>query len=117
MTNSQPAIEIRNLSFAYNDISVLCDVQLDIWPKDSACIVGPNGGGKTTLVRLILGLLTPNQGTVRLYGREPAEERTRIGYVPQYAQYDAYFPISVLDVVCMGCLGTVNFSAAVAGPM
>lgn len=98
-------IQIRNLSFAYDNIPVLSDVHLDIYPKDSACIVGPNGGGKTTLIKLILGLLTPTEGTVRVYGGKPEKERRRIGYVPQYARYDASFPISALEVVCMGRLG------------
>ncbi len=101
----QAAVEIRELSFFYDDISVLTNVDLDIWPLDSACIVGPNGGGKTTLIRLILGLLQPSRGIIRIFGGKPEEERIRIGYVPQYAYYDACFPISVLEVVCMGCLG------------
>lgn len=101
----QAAVEIRNLSFSYNAVPVLRDVQLDIWPLDSACIVGPNGGGKSTLVRLILGLLRPDRGTIRIYGRKPEDERRRIGYVPQYAHYDAHFPISTMEVVCMGRLG------------
>jgi zinc transport system ATP-binding protein len=99
------AIQIRNLSFAYDNIPVISDVHLDIYPKDSACIVGPNGGGKTTLIKLILGLLTPTEGTVRVYGEKPEKERRRIGYVPQHAHYDARFPISATEVVRMGRLG------------
>ncbi|WP_417911520.1 metal ABC transporter ATP-binding protein [Candidatus Electronema sp. TJ] len=103
---TEAAIEIRELSFSYShDIPVLSNVQLDIWPQDSACIVGPNGGGKTTLVKLILGLLEPDSGSIRIGGLPPAEARTRIGYVPQYARYDACFPISALEVVCMARLG------------
>ena len=102
----EAAIEIRELNFSYSsDIPVLSNVHLDVWPLDSACIVGPNGGGKTTLVKLILGLLNPDNGTVRVYGQSPVAARTRIGYVPQYARYDAYFPISALEVVCMARLG------------
>jgi zinc transport system ATP-binding protein len=102
----EAAIEIRNLSFAYSsDIAVLTDVNLDIWPQDAACIVGPNGGGKTTLVKLILGLISPDNGSIRIYGQAPADARRRIGYVPQYARYDACFPISALEVVCMARLG------------
>lgn len=103
---SEAVIEIRDLRFSYShDIPVLSDVQLDIWPQDSACIVGPNGGGKTTLVKLILGLLEPDSGRIRIGGKTPAAARTRIGYVPQYARYDACFPISALEVVCMARLG------------
>jgi zinc transport system ATP-binding protein len=105
MEERQAAIRIRNLSFAYEQIQVLCNVHLDIWPADSICIVGPNGGGKTTLIKLILGLLSPDQGTIRIFGLKPEEARLRIGYVPQYANYDPHFPISVRDVVLMGRLG------------
>jgi len=107
---NQAAIEIRDLCFAYShEIRVLSNVRLDIWPQDSACIVVPNGGGKTTLVKLILGLITPESGSIRIYGQSPAEARRRIGYVPQYARYDACFPISAFEVVCMARLGS-NFS-------
>jgi zinc transport system ATP-binding protein len=102
----QPAvIEIRDLFFGYDQMPVLSGVHLDIWPVDSICIVGPNGGGKTTLIKLILGLLSPTRGTIRVFGKKPVEARLRIGYVPQYAHYDPQFPISVRDVVCMGRLG------------
>ncbi len=102
---SGAVIEIRDIRFSYShDIPVLSDVSLDIWPQDSACIVGPNGGGKTTLVKLILGLLEPDSGSIRIGGQTPAAARTRIGYVPQYARYDACFPISALEVVCMARL-------------
>ena len=109
MTEETAAIKIRDLSFAYDDIQILCNVRLDIWRGDSICIVGPNGGGKTTLIKLILGLLSPDRGTIRIFGRSPEAERQRIGYVPQYAKYDPQFPISVLDVVMMGRLaGTLR---------
>jgi zinc transport system ATP-binding protein len=104
---TEAAIAIRDLCFAYSpDIPVLSEVRLDVWPQDSACIVGPNGGGKTTLVKLILGLLDPDEGSIRIYGQTPAAARRRIGYVPQYARYDACFPISALEVVCMARLGS-----------
>ncbi|WLE97427.1 MAG: ABC transporter ATP-binding protein [Candidatus Electrothrix communis] len=99
------AVQIRDLSYSYDDIPVLTDVHLDIFPGDSASIVGPNGGGKTTLIKVILGLVSPNQGTVLVYGNQPEQERTRISYVPQHARYDPNFPISVLEVVCMGRIG------------
>ena len=105
MTEQTVAIQVKNLSFAYDEIPVLSDVQFDIYALDSVCIVGPNGGGKTTLIQLILGLLTPDQGTVSIYGGKPEDERHRIGYVPQYAHYDERFPISVREVVSMGRLG------------
>ncbi len=99
------AVTISDLSFSYDSQVVLTDVNLEVHPFDSICVVGPNGGGKTTLIKLILGLLTPDTGTVRVFDKKPEEARLRIGYVPQYAQYDPQFPISVLEVVCMGRLG------------
>jgi zinc transport system ATP-binding protein len=72
-------------------------------------MVGPNGGGKTTLLRLILGLLTPTRGTVRVFGQPPALVRRRIGYMPQHAQLDPQFPVRALDVVMMSCLRPGRF--------
>lgn len=105
MSTQNTAIEVQNLSFAYDQTPVLTDVGFTLDALDSVCIVGPNGGGKTTLIKLMLGLLEPDQGLVRIYGGKPVEQRRRIGYVPQYAHYDARFPISVQEVVSMGRLG------------
>jgi zinc transport system ATP-binding protein len=99
------AIEIRGVFFRYDERQILEDVNLTIRPYDSICIVGPNGGGKTTLIKLIIGLLTPDAGTISIYGKPPDEAHQLIGYVPQFAQYDRQFPISVQEVVCMGRLG------------
>jgi zinc transport system ATP-binding protein len=106
MTDQTPAISVRDVSFAYDVAPVLTHARFDIFPGDTVCIVGPNGGGKTTLVKLILGLLTPDSGRISVYGRPPREERCRIGYVPQYISYDVRFPISVREVVAMGRLGS-----------
>ncbi len=100
-----PIVQIDNLSFSYEQNSILTDVNLTIHNLDSICIVGPNGGGKTTLIKCILGLLTPDQGTVTVFGGSPEQAHLRMGYVPQYASFDPYFPISVMEVVCMGRLG------------
>ncbi|MBN1212074.1 MAG: ABC transporter ATP-binding protein [candidate division Zixibacteria bacterium] len=97
-------IEIENLSFSYDGTNVLENVNLTIGEKDFVWIVGPNGGGKTTLLKLILGLLSPTKGSVRVFGTSPQQARTQIGYMPQYAQLDPSFPVSVLDVVLMGRL-------------
>jgi zinc transport system ATP-binding protein len=75
-----------------------------IYPLDMVSLIGPNGGGKTTLFRLLLGLLKPNRGTIRVFDKSPEKARTRMGYVPQYARFDPLFPISVADVVSMGRL-------------
>ena len=99
-----PAVEFENVSFAYDGVSVLEDVNLRIPARELACVLGPNGGGKTTLLRLILGLAEPDRGTVRVLGRAPARARRRVGYMPQYARFDPKFPIAVMDVVLMGRL-------------
>jgi len=105
IVQAESAVSIRNLSFAYDSQTVLSDVNLEVQPFDSICVVGPNGGGKSTLIKLIIGLLSPDTGSVRVFGEKPEAARLRIGYVPQYARYDPQFPISVFEVVCMGCLG------------
>ncbi len=100
-----PAIELEAVRFAYNGHAVLDDVTLSIEAGDFACIVGPNGGGKTTLLKLMLGLLRPQGGQVRVLGAKPGQVRSRIGYLPQHSQLDMSFPVTVRDVVRMGRLG------------
>ena len=104
MTDSE-VVSIKNLSFSYNSHPALEDVSLTINHKDFVWVVGPNGGGKTTLLRLILGLLHPQRGTIKVLGEEPSQARSDIGYMPQFAQLDDKFPISVFDVTLMGRLG------------
>ncbi|MCE5272394.1 metal ABC transporter ATP-binding protein [bacterium] len=99
-----PVIELRGVEFSYNGAPVLSGVDFDIRPRDFACVVGPNGGGKTTLVRLILGLLRPGRGTVKVFGGPPDSASHRLGYLPQGPRFDPRFPVSVLDVVRLGTL-------------
>ena len=101
---ADPAIDIAGLSFAYNGSPALADVTVNIDRLDFVSVVGPNGGGKTTLLKLIIGLLKPDRGTVRVLGRSPSEARSRIGYVSQQFNFDLLFPIRVIDVVLMGRL-------------
>jgi zinc transport system ATP-binding protein len=103
--NDPPLLELRDVQFSYGAAPVLQNVNLAITSREPLSIVGPNGGGKTTLLRLLLGLLKPQRGTVRVLGEPPQRSRRRIGYMPQHLQYDAQFPISVLEVVLMGRLG------------
>lgn len=99
------AVELNEVSFAYADgRPVLQDVSLRLPERCFASIVGPNGGGKTTLLKLILGLLQPTDGMVKVLGEPPREARARIGYVPQFATPDRQFPITVLEVVLLGRL-------------
>ncbi len=99
------AISIEGLTFAYDGSPVLEDVNLEIGPRDFVSVVGPNGGGKTTLLKLLLGLLHPQKGIVRVFGLSPEQARPRIGYMPQSTKLDLQFPASVMDVVLMGRLG------------
>lgn len=103
--NAPPAIQIENLDFAYGRFSVLEQASLSIGDKEFVCIVGPNGGGKTTLLKLLLGLLEPQAGTISVFGKAPDLGRKWIGYLPQHADLDSSFPVTALDVVLMGRLG------------
>ena len=100
-----PMIEIHGLSFAYEGgPNVLENVELVVREGESAGIIGPNGGGKSTLLKLLLGLLTPATGTIRVLGMPPVEARRFVGYMPQYHQLDGAFPILVEEVVLQGTL-------------
>ncbi|UCG61070.1 MAG: ABC transporter ATP-binding protein [Candidatus Zixiibacteriota bacterium] len=101
---SDPVIELINVSFAYNAKPVLENVNLTVSDKEFVWVVGPNGGGKTTLVKLLLGLLQPKSGTVRVFGDSASSARRRIGYMPQQAHLDLRFPVTARDVVLMGRL-------------
>lgn len=103
--SAPPAILLENVTFGYDASPIIRDATVSIPPGDFACIVGPNGGGKTTLLKLMLGLLRPQRGTVRVLGRPPDQVRRRIGYMPQHVQLDPLFPVTALDVTLMGRLG------------
>lgn len=102
MSVAEPAIVVQNVCFAYGPQEVLHNVSFEIPPCTLVVIVGPNGGGKTTLLKLLLGAEEPARGTVRVFGQPPASVRRRIGYVPQQLLFDPRFPVSVLDVVLIG---------------
>ncbi len=99
-----PVISIRNLNFAYDGKQVLEEVNLDVYQEDFVGIIGPNGSGKTTLLKLLLGLLRPQSGQISILGESPQKAHSKVGYVPQFANFDPDFPITVRDVVLMGCL-------------
>jgi len=102
---SVPAVLLRDVSYRYREAPVLESIDLVLNEGDFLGIIGPNAGGKTTLLKIVLGLLEPQRGTVEVFGRSPREARGTIGYVPQYARFDSSFPIDVLDMVRMGRLG------------
>ena len=103
----KPVIEINNVSFTYTRVPVLKSVSLSIAEEEFLGVVGPNAGGKSTLIKLILGLIEPDSGTVTVLGKSPVDACSHIGYVPQYPTFSRRdFPISVRDTVLMGRLGT-----------
>jgi zinc transport system ATP-binding protein len=104
-TATAAAIEVERVGFAYGDIPVLEDVSLRVEAGEFLGLVGPNAGGKSTLLKLVLGLLHPQQGRIRVLGGTPKQARRHLGYVPQYPAFPRDFPIQVLDVVLMGRLG------------
>jgi zinc transport system ATP-binding protein len=101
---NETIVELENVSFTYNGQTVLQDVNLTVAPEDFVAIIGPNGGGKTTLLKLMLGLLKPDTGRIRVLGDSPGEASHQIGYVRQDVHINQSFPITALDVVLMGKL-------------
>jgi zinc transport system ATP-binding protein len=97
-------IEVQRLNFAYDVQPILEEVNLSVQAGEFLAIIGPNGGGKTTLLRLLLGLLQPDSGEIRILGIPPKTARQRIGYVAQDIHINREFPITALDVVLMGKL-------------
>lgn len=97
-----PAIEISGLWFAYEGRRVLDDVCLRLPAGDFLAVLGPNGGGKSTLLKLLLGLIKPGGGSVRVLGAAPGQAGGRIGYLPQFTQVSANFPITVLGATLLG---------------
>lgn len=105
MDKSAPALKIENLSVFYGSTPALQDVSLEVAEGEYLGIIGPNGGGKTTLMRVILGLIPPTYGKVLVYGEPPGHADVKIGYVPQLAVMDRRFPITVFEAVLVGRLG------------
>lgn len=97
-------IEVRDLWFSFNSIPVLKEVNFKVHRGDFIALLGPNGGGKTTLLKLMLGLLKPDRGTIKIFNEPVGKSTHRIGYMPQHLHFNQSFPISVLDVVLMGKL-------------
>lgn len=100
--NNDFAVQIENVSFRYDKPLVLDNVSLNIRQGEFVGIVGPNGGGKSTLLKLLLGFLSPNKGKIKILGKPPVKGRSEIGYVAQYAKFEKDFPITVMDTVLMG---------------
>ena len=100
----RPYVELEDVGFSYNEVRVLEAINLTVEPGDFLGIIGPNGSGKTTMLRIMLGLLAPERGSVRLFGHAPSAFRQwgRLGYVPQKAILDPGLPATVQEVVATG---------------
>jgi zinc transport system ATP-binding protein len=100
VASSPPAIAVTDLGVRRGGHPVLDGLTFEAAPGDFVAVVGPNGGGKTTLIRVLLGLLTPDAGSVRVFGRRPASvEPSLVGYVPQTKHLDRTFPARAVDLV------------------
>jgi zinc transport system ATP-binding protein len=97
-------INVQNVFFSYREESVLENVSFNIERGEYIAVFGPNGGGKTTLLKLLLGFLEPKKGKIALFGQSPFLARSSLAYVPQAMRFDKQFPISVLEVVLQGRL-------------
>jgi len=102
---SHDTVRLENVWVSYNGTPALEGVNLAVDEHDFLGVIGPNGGGKSTLLKVILGLITPQRGSVTVLGSSPDRSRNRIGYVPQHSDYDRDFPVSVMEVVLMGRYG------------
>ncbi len=114
---SEIIVSLKNVFAGYDKRHVVEDINLEISKGDYLGIIGPNGGGKTTVLKLIAGILKPSHGEVRVFGSDPCRftksDRGKIGYVRQETNIDTSFPVSVLDTVLMGLYATIGPAAPV----
>ena len=106
MKKTVPVIEVKNLTFAYDKQTILDNISLTVEEKDFLAIIGPNGGGKSTLLKLLLGILKGKQGSIKIMDKSPSQSVSLIGYVPQNTNINTDFPIKVIEVVLMGHVGS-----------
>jgi zinc transport system ATP-binding protein len=105
MTAQAAAIEFEGVDFAFGDMPVLSDITMNVATGEFLALIGPNGGGKSTFIKLALGLLKPVRGRVTVLGTTPRAASPRIGYVPQFATFPRDFPITAGEAVLHGRLG------------
>ncbi len=105
------AIKCTNLSFRYGKVKVIDDVSFDVRDGESIGVIGPNGGGNSTLLKLILGLESPESGVLEVLGEVAGKSRQKIGYVPQAMRFDPLYPISVIEIVLMGRMDRLKLGA------
>jgi zinc transport system ATP-binding protein len=107
--NKEPVvIQFNQVAFSYSTVPVLENVNFHVHRGEFIALVGPNGAGKSTILKLLLGLEQAGKGNIEVLGKEPKESRSRIGYVPQHADFDKSFPISVYEVIRMGRLKPIG---------
>jgi manganese/zinc/iron transport system ATP- binding protein len=106
---SKIIISVQNLTVAYHEKPVICNLNLAV-PAQTICgIIGPNGSGKTTLLKTILGIIAPIAGSIKIFDKNYDKNQHHIAYVPQRNSVDWTFPVSVYDVVLMGRYGKLSF--------
>ncbi len=103
-----PIIEFDKVTFSYEEIPIIQESSFQIFKNEFIGIIGPNGGGKTTAFKLIMGFIEAQSGLVKICGGKPGAKNLKIGYVPQITHYDKQFPISALEVVLTGVVSKVN---------
>lgn len=108
-TFKQLVLDIKNLSFSYERDTILDNISLELLAHDFLVVIGPNGGGKSTLMKLILGMLHSKHGAIKIFGMPQGSTTTSIGYVPQNTNINIDFPIKVIDVVMMGAVRDKKF--------
>jgi zinc transport system ATP-binding protein len=107
--DKEPIVELNDVWVAYDGKWILKSIYFNCYPGEIFGIVGPNGGGKTTLLNVILGLVNPQKGSVQLFGSQPDKQsRLELGYLPQISHADQSFPVTVLDVVLMGLYSRIG---------
>ncbi len=104
--NSNKALSVQGLTVRYGSMVALRDVDLTIMEGEYLGIIGPNGGGKTTFLKALLGLVPFDSGSIRIFNKKPRETGKLIGYVPQVSSLDKAFPITLYQVVLTGRLGS-----------
>jgi len=102
-------IEFKNVSFNYDNSPTLVDINFSIESNDFVAIVGPNGGGKSTLLKLILGQILPSKGSIKVFGDKNHKSLERIGYVPQFTTHQHDFPLKLIDMVLQSKLRNKSF--------
>ncbi len=106
LINTEKVVTVEGLNFSYGEVQVLTDVDMSIHRGEFLAVIGPNGGGKSTLVKILLGILKPDSGRVSIFGKKTSGATGMIGYVPQDVSAGRGFPVTVREVATMGRLLT-----------